>query len=174
MKRVTYFINDESIRNENNPPFSIYYTLNEENGNITYSIEDKNGNDININDLNGYEKHYTHICFESFTKNTKIPRQYENLIKILEKPRIIIPKINMRYELFKDYAKENNIPINNYEYINFIDKMLLKYQEIYKEPIILDQNKFDELIKCEVLSQFVKNDFKERINETENNEEESL
>ena len=164
MKRVTYLINDKDLKKDKNKkPFYIYYTLNEDKGEITYSIEDENNNDISINELNGFENQYINICFKAFKNNEQIPKQYENIIKILDKPRIIIPKINVRYELFKDYAKEKNIQINNIEYLKFIDKMSIKYQDIYDKNPLSSPKDFDELIKYEVLSVIARKESKESI-----------
>ena len=164
MKRVTYLIDDSILlKDKTNKKFCVYYTLNEDEKGIIYQLEDENGNFLNINELNGYERQYLHICFETFRNNKEIPKDYENIISVIDKPRIIIPKINVRYELFKDYAKENRIQDNSNEYMKFIDKMKKTYEKTYNEDILSNTDKFDDLIKYKVLSQIAKNESKESI-----------
>lgn len=66
-------------------------------------------------------------------------------------------KMNVRYELFKDYAKENNINICNIEYMKFIDEMSAEYERIHNRPCLSNQDEFDNFIKYKVLSQIAEN-----------------
>lgn len=157
MKKVTYLIDDSILRpKKEHERFRVYYTLNEDNNKILYKLEDEENKKINIDDLNGYEKQYIDVCFELFRRNSLIPKEYENIIKILDKPRTITPEKNIRYELFREYAKENNIRDNNVEFIFFIDNMIDIYEKIYSESPVSNANKFDNLIKYQVLSKIVK------------------
>lgn len=72
-------------------------------------------------------------------------------------------KINLRYELFKDLAKENNINICNIEYMKFIDDMSAEYERIHNRPCLSNQDEFDNFIKYKVLSQIAENTARREI-----------
>ncbi|MCI9016168.1 MAG: hypothetical protein HFJ53_03245 [Clostridia bacterium] len=140
MRRITYLIDDkvgfEKLLKKKKPQlseeelqkrlddikgFSAYYTLQENKSDMRYSLEDLNGKRININNLNGYENMYLNECFDCFIKKRKIPAEYKDFIKILDKPKEMNFGHNVRYEIFQCYAKKNNIKGTATEYINFVD-----------------------------------------------------
>lgn len=138
MRRITYLIDDktgfeELLKKEklsmkenqeildNIKGFSAYYTLEDDKSGMRYCLEDLKGNRININNLNGYENMYLNECFNCFMKKTEISEKYKNFIKILDKPREIKKYHNVRDEIFKYYAKKNNMKGTTTEYMNFVD-----------------------------------------------------
>lgn len=78
-------------------------------------------------------------------------------------PGEIKEKMNVRYELFKELAKENNINICNIEYMKFIDEMSSEYERIYDRPCLSNQDEFDNFIKYKVLSQIAENTARREI-----------
>jgi len=72
-------------------------------------------------------------------------------------PGEVNEKMNVRYELFKEFAKENNINICNIEYMKFIDDMSAEYERIHNRPCLSNQDEFDNFIKYKVLSQIAEN-----------------
>lgn len=72
-------------------------------------------------------------------------------------PEEVREKRNIRYELFKDFAKENNTKICNIEYMKFIDNMSAEYERIHNRPCLSNQNEFDNFIKYKVLAQIAEN-----------------
>lgn len=113
MKRISYLINDrlgfekhmEEEQLKQIKGFSAYYTLEENEKGILYCLEDLNGNKLNINSLNGYEKMYMDECFDCFCKDKEISENYKDFIKILDNPREIkkpiIADINYFYIMQK-------------------------------------------------------------------------
>lgn len=72
-------------------------------------------------------------------------------------PEEVGEKRNIRYELFKDFAKENNTKICKIEYMKFIDNMGAEYERIHNRPCLSNQNEFDNFIKYKVLAQIAEN-----------------
>lgn len=102
--------------------FSVYYTLEENQGDIRYCLEDLSGKKININNLNGYEKMYLNECLDCFMRKRKIAGEYKDFIKILDIPREMKSNHNVRYEIFQNYAKKNNLKGTILEYMDFVNK----------------------------------------------------
>lgn len=90
--RIDYYINDrkyfehmiselktsknekeELIKSLNSKDLNVVYSLIEKTNGLYYELRDAETNEkININDLNGYEKSYTNMCFNHFNgKNDK-------------------------------------------------------------------------------------------------------
>lgn len=102
--------------------FSVYYTLEENQGDIRYCLEDLSGKKFNINNLNGYEKMYLNECLDCFMRKRKIAEEYKDFIKILDIPREMKSNHNVRYEIFQNYAKKNNLKGTILEYMDFVNK----------------------------------------------------
>ena len=141
MRRITYLIDDKMgfekmLKNEKQKlskekeqkilddikGFSVYYTLEENQGDMRYCLEDLKGKRLNINNLNGYEKKYLDECFDCFTKKRKISEEYKVFIKILKEPREMKAGHNVRYEIFQNYTKKNNMKGTMVEYMGFVNK----------------------------------------------------
>lgn len=173
MKRTTYLINDKAgfKKNINRVSkklskeekqkildsiieFSAYYTLEEnDKKDILYYLEDLQGNKIDINSLNGYENMYINECLNCFMENRKISDKYKDFIKILNQPREIKHNDNIRYKLFEEYAKKNNIEDNIREYIKFIDKFSDEFESTYNKNVLMNQDEFNAFIKQKIFSE---------------------
>lgn len=160
MRITTYLIDDIKGLKKEVPEdalkgiegFKVYYTLKEDND-ITYNLEDINGNKLNISNLNGYEMMYLRECYDSFVKKRDISDKYKNYITILDTPREIETSENERYKLFKEYAKMNQIQESNFNYICFIDKYSNEYEKKYNESSKSNPDKFDAYLEKIVLGQ---------------------
>lgn len=173
MRRTTYLINDKAgfKKNINRVSkklskeekqkildsiieFSAYYTLEEnDKKDISYCLENLQGNKIDINSLNGYENMYINECLDCFIKNREISEKYKDFIKVLDQPREIKHNDNIRYKLFEEYAKKNNIKDNMIEYMSFIDKFSYEFESTYNKTVISHQDEFDDFIKQKIFSE---------------------
>ena len=174
MRKISYLIDDKKGFKKNLPEeqqkylnnikgFSAYYTLQEDEEGITYQLEDLYGKKLDIDDLNGYEKTYIHECFDNFCGRKVITKEYKDFITILDEPRIIKPSVNIRYELFKEYAKVNNIEDRGYNYIKFIDKFSNEFEAVYNESSLSKPKEFDNFIRDKVFSIIKEKDSKQYI-----------
>ena len=159
MRRVTYLIDDkkgfskniDEERLETIEGFKVYYTLEEKGNDIHYCLEDMNGNKLNINDLNGYQNMYLYECMDCFRRNGKITDKYKDFIEILAEPREMKYSQNERYLIFKEYAKQNNIPDTTYEYMYFVSKFASEYELTYGESVLSNQANFDKFLESKIL-----------------------
>lgn len=92
MRKITYIIDDEKgfkktpgyIKNNETEYFKVIYSLTKDSSGITYTLTDFNNNPININSLNGYQSMFTNECFNAFSKETSISKDYEDFIEVKE------------------------------------------------------------------------------------------
>lgn len=177
MRRVTYLIDDkkglsktvDGERLKSVKGFKVYYTLEKNESGIYYFLEDMNGNKIDINNLSGYQRIYTRECFDCFTNKREISNEYKDFIEILDVPREIKYSENRRYLIFKEYAKQNNIPDTTLEYIHFIDKFSNEYEMIHKKFVLNNQADFDEFLENKILENNYEKEKKAEFNMKETN-----
>ena len=92
-KTITFTINDKRWYEDRyhlasqifDPPFAVEYTISGEDGSMhdKYSLVDSDGNRLNINDLNGYERSMLWKCDKYFVGKTKA-EDLEGVILISE------------------------------------------------------------------------------------------
>lgn len=116
-KIVTYKIDDTSITKDKSKRFKVFYTLERKDGNISYCLENFDGQSLNINEMKGYENMLLNMCFSNFYNNKDIPINYKDLITIEEVPRAIKKDQNIRYELYKDLCYSRGTSPSNLGYI---------------------------------------------------------
>ena len=77
---------EELINSLNSKDFNVIYSLIQKSNGLYYELRDAvTGEKININDLNGYEKMYTNICYNHFNnRNCKGLKEYCINFEIVE------------------------------------------------------------------------------------------
>lgn len=152
-KIVTYKIDDTRITDEKSKAFKVFYTLERKDGNISYYLENLEGQVLEINRINGYESMLLNICFSNFCNNCEIPKDYEEFINIEEKPRDIKQNKNIRYELYKDLCYSRDTTPSNLGYIFTINKWSDDFEKGMLKSAISDSDRFDDFIEYKVLSE---------------------
>lgn len=159
MRRVTYLIDDkkgfsktiDEERLKSIEGFKVYYTLEEKENEIYYCLEDIDGNKLSINDLNGYQNMYLYECMDCFRRNGEITNEYKDFIEILDVPREMKYLPNERYLMFKEYAKQNNIPDTTCEYMYFINKFASEYEITHQKSVLDNQSEFDKFLESKIV-----------------------
>lgn len=152
----TYKIDDSKITNDNNRCFRAFYTLERKDGNISYCLENFNGESLNINEMNGYENMLLNICFSNFYNKKEISKEYQDLISIEKEHRLIKEGKNIRYELYKDLCFSRRTSPSSLGYIFTINKWVKDFEEDMKQSAISDSKAFDDYIEYKVLSEIAK------------------
>ena len=161
-KIVTYKIDDTSITKDKSKRFKVFYTLERKDGNISYCLENFDGQSLNINEMNGNENMLLNMCFSNFYNNKDIPINYKDLITIEEVPRAIKQGQNIRYELYKDLCYSRGTSPSNLGYILTINKWSEDFENDMLKSAISDSEMFNDYIEYKVLSEIVQKEASEK------------
>ena len=151
-KKITYKINNSKFTKEN-IPFKVYYTLESKEGDLSYCLENFEGQSLNINELNGYENMLLNMCFSNFYNNKEIEDDYQDIVTIEEVPRAIKQGQNIRYELYKDLCFSRSTSPSNLGFIFTINKWVEDFEKDMLKPAIEEPELFDDYIEYKVLSE---------------------
>ncbi len=86
MQEKTFIIDDKkgfegySLLKDNF--FQVKYILRKDAKGISYQLYDFNGNQLNLDDLNGYQQMYTNECFSVFMQGREIAEEFKDFIEI--------------------------------------------------------------------------------------------